>query len=142
MISLGVHGLSIVLISFGLINTQRARVHSPFERNLGWTGVALTVAGLVTLAPLFATGFAVVGLSFVASRKRLQGMALTLGSVAFFAAYVFGTHIGDEKASQPGSGLTVVFALALALIVTGLVAIGFLGAVSHGGTARSRTLEA
>lgn len=83
LISLGVHGLSIVLISFALINLQRRRTHSGVERNLGWSGVALTLAGLVT----------------------------------------------------PGSTLRGVFALAIALIVTGLMTIGLRATVRDGDAA-------
>lgn len=136
MISLGMHGLSIILISFGLINRQRTADGSQFHRRLGWTAVAVTIAGLLTVVPLFATGFALVGLSLLTWRRWLPGAVLTLGGLVFFAAYVFGTRIGDEAASKPDAGLSVIFAVALVLIVGGLSAIGVRPLVGYDGAAR------
>jgi hypothetical protein len=124
MVSLAVHGLSILLISFGLINVQRHSDVSPILRNLGWIAVAVTVVGLWTVLPLFATGLALVGILSVSSRNLMRGTALTIGSLVFLAAYLFGTHIGEEGAREPSGTLSIIFASALVLIVGGLVATG------------------
>jgi hypothetical protein len=117
-VSLGVHGLSVLLIAFGLIQVQRQLEASQRLRQIAWIAVVAVIVGQVALLPLFAIGLAVFAIILMLSSRRwLSGAAMTAGSLVFMAAYVFGTHIGDQTYPSPGQGLSVVFAAALALIV-------------------------
>ena len=130
LLSLGMHGLSIFLLTFGLIAMQRAATGAPRRRRLGWIGVGLCIAGLWTVLPLLGLGFALLGLSLIGTRHSLVGSLLSVGAVLFAAAYLFGTHLGDEGAAEPDTGLRIVFAVALVLIAGALALIGFRHAAS------------
>jgi hypothetical protein len=125
MISLGMHGSSIILISVGLINVQHATASSQTQARLGWASVALTLVGLATVVPLLAIGLALFGASLLVSRRWVSGGAMIVGSLAFLAVYVFGSHIGDEGAPNPSPELGAVFGVALVLIAAGLVLTGY-----------------
>jgi hypothetical protein len=125
MISLGMHGSSILLISVGLISVQHATASSPILARLGWASVALTLVGLATVVPLLAIGLALFGASLLVSRRRMSGGALIVGSLAFLAAYVLGSHIGVEGAPNPSPELGAVFGVAIVLMAAGLVITGY-----------------
>jgi len=124
LLSLAFHGLSILLISVGLILIQRDTATSPTLRTVGWIAVTVTIVGLLTILPLFLIGLACLGILWVISRSWVRGSVLTIGALIFLAAYLFGSHIGDEGARELSPALRVVFASALVLIVGGLVAAG------------------
>jgi hypothetical protein len=135
MLSLAVHGLSILLISLGLINMQRKTEASPAQRTVGWIAVTMTILGLLTILPLFLIGLACLGILWVVSRNWVRGSAVTIGALVFLAAYLFGSRIGDEGARELSDALSAVFASALVLIVGGLVATGLQQASDrHGAT--------
>ena len=123
--ALSVHGLSIVLLTIGLITfqlgTERA---SPLSR-LRWASVVVAIVGLWTVLPLFPMGLALLGVILSIRRRWVTGALLAGGSAVFLAAYVFGTHIGDESASAARGQLVLVFAVGLVLIAAGLAALGF-----------------
>lgn len=74
---------------------------------------------------MLAVGLALFGFTLCVARRWVSGVALVAGSTAFLAAYLFGTHIGDEGASDPSPGLSAAFAIALVLIAVGLALTGY-----------------
>jgi hypothetical protein len=124
MVSLAVHGLSILLISVGLIGMQLETAAPPTLRTVGWVANTITIVGLLTVLPLFLIGLACLGVLWVVSRAWVRGSVLMIGALVFLAAYLFGSRIGDEGAREIGPTLSVAFSSALLLIVGGIVSTG------------------
>jgi hypothetical protein len=126
-VSLGIHALSILLISVGLINVQEASDAASPLNWLGWVGVTATVLGLMMLLPLLAVGLVLVGLvSWLARRWVGSGVALIVGATALLAGYLpRDGRIGTEGAPAPRLEIRLVLATALVLISVGLVLTGY-----------------
>lgn len=124
MVRLALHGSSILLISFGLIGIHLVAPTRTSDRTLARLAVGFAVAGLLTLFPLIGIGFALVGAILMRSGAFVEGAALTLGSLTLVAAYLFGTRIGQEGASDPTTALAIVFGFGIVLILGGLLASG------------------
>jgi hypothetical protein len=123
-VALPIHGLTILLITVGLIGMQLSTSTRRAYRTLSWVAVALAVLGLLTFFPVLGIGLALVGVVVIVSGGLLEGAALTLGSLTLVGAYLFGSRLGEEEASDPSAPLVALFAFAIVLVVGGLVASG------------------
>lgn len=122
--TLPIHGVTILLLSAGLIAFQLGMEDGTRYPEAGWVGAGLTVLGLWSFLPFLPIGLVLFGVVLFLRGSRISGVALVTGSVLFFIAYVFGTHIGDESAADPNVVESVAFCVALLLISTGLILVG------------------
>jgi hypothetical protein len=126
VVSLGLHGLSSLLIAVGLVNVQRATGGASPLGGLGWAGVAAAVLGLMVLLPLLALGLVLIGLvSCLARRWVGSGVALIVGATVLVVGYLPPDgRIGTEGVPAPRLEIKLVLATALVLIAVGLVLTG------------------
>jgi hypothetical protein len=121
-IALGLHGLSIATIAFGLIQLERS---AAVGRSLiRWVGVALTIIGTFAWIVLLPPGLTVVGSSLWIQRGWRVGPAvLIVGSLALFLSYLLGARVGTEGAPDPSLSAALLFGSATILIPLGLVLV-------------------
>ena len=122
MIALGIHGLSLVTIAFGLVQLERspAAGGSP----LGWSGVVLVILGSFASFVLLAVGLSLLAVSlWIKPGWRAAPTVLVAGSLALLLSYLIGARVGTEDAPDPSLGAAVLFGAAGFLIPVGLVLI-------------------
>ena len=123
VISLGVHGISIVAIAIGLIHLQRWG--STDGSAIGWVGVALTIAGTAASFVLLAVGLILIAISLWLAREwRDVSIILIVGSIALLMSYLLGARVGTEDAADPSLAAAILFGGAALLISLGLLLIG------------------
>ena len=123
-LTLGLHGLTFVLITVGFVLMGRGLELAGWRRVAWWLGAALTVAGSVTGWVPFAGGMLVIGGFEIAARRQLAGAALITGAAALAAVYFRGVHYGDEHSRAASSVEEAVFIAVVILVAIGLSAIG------------------
>ena len=124
-VSLAVHGVSLVLLSTGLIWVA-LQVSEPVVGS--WVtraGAGVGIAGLLTVFPLIPLGFGIFSVGLVlAGRDRIGPTVATAGSAVLLAAVVLGARVGMEDAPELSDGLRVAFQAGVLLIAAGLVIVG------------------
>lgn len=124
MVTLAVHGLSIVCLVFGLGTFALAVVGDPRARTL-LLGMVVTITGLLTAFPLIPIGLAVVGVGLlIVRRARVAAILLLGGSAGLLAAYASGARVGMEGAPPMSSVEIAWFQVSVALAAAGLIALG------------------
>jgi len=124
--ALSVHGLSIGLLSVGLIAHARYSDASRPIRLLTRVGVGATVTGLLTVGPLIYIGLWLVGLSAVLERRAsIAGAAFLLGSVLYLVAYATGVRLGFEDAPALTGAQQALTVISLVAIAAGCALIGY-----------------
>ena len=109
VVSLGIHGLSSLLIAVGLVNVQLATGGASPLGWLGWAGVAAAVL-----------------VSCLARRWVGSGVALIVGATVLLVGYLPPDgRIGTEGVPAPRLEIRLVLATALVLIAVGLVLTGY-----------------
>jgi hypothetical protein len=123
-LTLGLHGLSIVSIAFGLIRQYQS---TPEIRNplLDWIGVALTIIGTFASFLILALGLTILAISlWTNDQRRLAPVVLVGGSTALALAYGLGARIGTEDAADPSLLAEILFGIGVLLISLGLLIVG------------------
>jgi hypothetical protein len=123
-ITLGLHGLLIVTIAFGLIRQQQTTIRN---RNplLNWIGVALTIIGTFASSLILALGLTIFALSlWTNDQRRLAPVLLVGGSTALALAYGLGARIGTEGATDQSLFAGILFGIGVLLISLGLLTVG------------------
>jgi len=125
-LALAVHGMSIVLLSIGLVLTARYVTQPIVGYRVTRVGAAVAIAGLLTVFPLIPVGFGIFAVGLVlAGRDRIGAVVATAGSVALLATYVLGgARVGMEDTPELSDGLRVAFQVSVLLIVVGLAIVG------------------
>ena len=121
-IALGIHGVSIASIAFGLIRLQRVVLDT--SRPLTWAGIILAVVGSFASLVLLGVGLAIVGVAVGNQRGWRAGPLLViLGSATLLVSYLLGVRIGTEGAPDPSTVAAASFGTAVLLIPLGLILI-------------------
>jgi hypothetical protein len=123
-LTLGLHGLTFVLITVGLVLMAGGLELAGWRRIVWWLGAALTAAGSVTGWLPFAGGLLVIGGFEIAARRPLAGAALITGAAALAAVYFRGVHYGDEHSRAASSAEEAAAIAGVILVAIGLSAIG------------------
>lgn len=124
-VALAVHGMSISLLSIGLVLTARYVTQPIVGSWVTRAGAAVAIAGLLTVFPLIPVGFGIFAIGLVlAGRDRIGAVVATAGSVVLLATYVLGARVGMEDAPELSDGLRVAFQVSVLLIAVGLVIVG------------------
>jgi hypothetical protein len=124
-VALAVHGMSIVLLSIGLVLTARDVTRPIVGSWVTRTGVVVAIAGLLTVFPLIPVGFAIFAIGLVlAGRGRIGAVVATAGSLVLLATYVLGARVGMEDTPELSDGLRVAFQASVLFIAVGLVIVG------------------
>ncbi len=124
-LALAVHGMSIVLLSIGLVLTARYVTQPIAGYRMTRAGAAVAIAGLLIVFPLIPVGLGIFAVGLVlAGRDRIGAVVATAGSVVLLATYVLGSRVGMEDAPEPSDGLRVAFQVSVLLIAVGLVIVG------------------
>ena len=124
-VALAVHGMSMVLLSIGLVLTARYVTQPIVGSWVTRAGAAVAIAGLLTVFPLIPVGFGIFAVGLVlAGRDRIGAVVATAGSVVLLATYVLGARVGMEDAPELSDGLRVAFQVSVLLIAVGLVIVG------------------
>ncbi|MFN2489214.1 MAG: hypothetical protein ABR529_05690 [Actinomycetota bacterium] len=122
VITLGLHGLSIVSIALELILHQRL----PDTRTslLSWIGVVLTIIGTFASFVALALGLTLVAISlWINLGWRITPVTLVAGSIALATSYALGARVGTEGAPDPSAPAAVLFGTAAFLIPIGLILV-------------------
>jgi hypothetical protein len=124
-VALAVHGMSIVLLSIGLVLTARYVAEPIAGSRVTRAGAAVAIAGLLAVLPLIPVGFGIFAVGLVlAGRDRIAAVVVAAGSVVLLATYVFGARVGVEDAPELSDGLRVAFQVSVLFIAIGLVIVG------------------
>lgn len=124
--TLAVHGMSIILLSIGLVLVARNAPRRSTGYWMPWVGTAVAIAGLLTVFPLIPVGFGIFGVGLVlAGRDRLSAFIAVAGSVLLLMAVILGARVGMEGSLELSDGLRIAFQLGVLLIATGFIAIGW-----------------
>ena len=124
IVTLGVHGLSIAGLVYGLGTYAFAVIGDPRARTI-LVGLAATIVGLLTLFPLIPIGLAVVGIGLlIVGLGRVAATLLLAGSTGLLAAYASGARVGMESAPPMSSAEIAWFQVSVALTAAGLIALG------------------
>ena len=125
LVALALHGMSMVLLSIGLVLTARCVTQPIVGCWVTRAGAAVAIAGLLTVFPLIPVGFGIFAIGLVlAGRDRIGAVVATAGSVVLLATYVLGARVGMEDAPELSDGLRVAFQVSVLLIAVGLVIVG------------------
>jgi len=124
-IRLAVHGLAIVFITLGLVMpfwmTPALDSATRYER----IASGLSIAGLLTVLPLFFVGIALLGVVTIAARGNLAaGLTLLLGAVLFAVSYGSGVRLGFEDGPPLSQIDRVLAASSITLVTIGICALG------------------
>lgn len=124
-LALAMHGMSIGLLSVGLVLKARYVTLPIVGSWLTRAGAAVAIVGLLTLFPLISVGFGVFAIGLgLAGRDRIGAVVAMAGSVGLLATYVLGARVGMEHAPELSDGLRVTFQVSVALIAAGLAIVG------------------
>ncbi len=122
--TLGVHGLVIACLAFGLGTLALEIRRDPRARTM-LLGIGVTIAGILTAFLLIPIGLALVGIGLLIVRGSRVAAALLLGgSAGLVAAYAAGARVGMEGAGPMSSGEIAWFQVSVALTAAGLIALG------------------
>ena len=125
IVSLGVHGTSIVLVGAGLLLTASRVDRPPWGRRLIVFGAWATVGGLLTVLPLIPVGLGIFGAGLIIARRSpAGGVALAAGATILLATYVLGARVGFEDAPPLSAGLRLAFQAGALLVLLGLSLLG------------------
>jgi hypothetical protein len=121
-ITLGLHGLLIVTIAFGLIRQQQTTMET---RNtlLDWIGGVMTIIGTFASSLILAVGLTFVAISLWRNGHRVAPVVLVGGSTALALSYALGARIGTEGAADPSLPAAVLFGIGVLLIALGLLIV-------------------
>ena len=137
MLTLSVHGLSILAIAVGLIGGHAALDLDGWRSRTWWLSTGMAFLGL-TLANIFFAlamlGFAVIAISI---RSLPTGAMLGIGGVFWTYLYLLGVRVGDEDARARTGGEEVLGLVAVSLMSLGLIGLGLLG-MRHARTSREQ----
>ncbi len=123
--SLAVHGVSLVLLSIGLILVALQVREPVLGSRVARAGAAVAVVGLLTVFPLIPLGIGIFAVGLVlAGRDRIGAAVATTGSAVLLATVVLGARVGMEDAPELSVGLRVAFQVGVLLIAAGLVIVG------------------
>lgn len=122
MLTLSIHGLSILALIVGLIGGHAALDLDGWQSRVWWMSTAMAFLGL-TIANIF-FGVAVLGLAIVAIsiRSLPSGAILSVGGVLWTYLYLVGVRVGDQNA-RAMTGTEE----ALGVVAAGLMSLGLIG---------------
>ena len=124
IVALGIHGISIGAIAFGLIELWTSLLrHTPGGR-IALVGIIVSIIGSFASFILLAIGLSVIAITLWSLGSRGVPVPLAVGSVALVASYVLGARIGTEDAPDPSLMAAVLFAVAVISIAMALVMLG------------------
>lgn len=125
LVALAVHGMSIVLLSIGLVLTVRDVTQPIVGSWVTRAGAAVAIIGLLTVFPLVPVGLGIFAIGLLlAGRDRIGAVVAAAGSMVLLATYVLGARVGMEDAPELSDGLRVAFQVSVLLIAVGLVIVG------------------
>lgn len=125
-LALAVHGMSIMLLSVGLVLKARYVTQPPVGSRLTRAGAAVAIVGLLTIFPLIPVGLGVFAIGLgLAGRDRSGAVLAMAGSVGLLAVYILGARVGMEDAPELSDGLRVAFQVSVALMAAGLAIVGW-----------------
>lgn len=124
-VSLVVHGMSILLLSIGLITAARNITKPIVGSWVTRAGAGVAIIGLLTVFPLIPVGFGIFGIGLVlAGQDRLGGIIATTGSAILLGTVILGARAGMEGAPELSDSLRFAFQVSVFLIAAGLFIIG------------------
>ena len=125
VVGLSLHGVSIVLLSIGLILVARQVTEPVLGSRVTRAGAAVAVVGLLTVFPLIPLGLGIFAVGLVlAGRDKIGAVVAAAGSAVLLATVVLGARVGMEDAPELSVGLRVAFQVGVFLIGVGLVIVG------------------
>lgn len=124
-IRLAVHGIAIVLMTSGLIMGNWIAPASDSATRYERIAAGVSIAGLLTVLPLFFVGIALLGVVTIVARRLLAvGLALLLGATLFAVTYGSGVRLGFEDGPPLSQVDKVLAASSITLVTIGLCALG------------------
>lgn len=126
MLTLSIHGISIVALILGLIGAHAALDLDGWQSRVWWLSTAMAFLGL-TIANIF-FGVAVLGLAIVAIsfRSLSNGAMMSVGGVLWIYLYLLGVRVGDQNARAPTGNEEALGVIAVVLMSLGLIGLGLL----------------
>ena len=128
MLTLSLHGFSIIAITIGLIGCHAALHLDGWQTKVWWLSTAMAFLGLTVANAFF--GVAVLGVAAIAVGLRSApiGAMLGIGGFLWIYLYVLGVRVGDQNARVATSSEEVLGLLAVGLMSLGLIGMGSLAA--------------
>ena len=124
-IRLAVHGIAIVLMTSGLIMRNWIAPTSDAATRYERIAAGVSIAGLLTVLPLFFVGIALLGVVTIVARGLFAaGLALLLGATLFAVTYGSGVRLGFEDGPPLSQIDKVLAASSITLVTIGLCALG------------------
>lgn len=125
MVTLAIHGVSLVSLVTGLILLMRDFRVLSAGTLIARMGLIIAVVGLLTVFPLIPVGFLLLAVGLLLVRvHRVAAFILGVGSVALLLSVVAGARVGMEDAPTLSGAATAWFQVSVWLIAAGLATIG------------------
>lgn len=123
------HATAIFLLTAGAVGIHRSAHGSAMQTRLGWSGVALVVAGQLFSLETTMLGFVIYGAAMVMAPRRpgWGGALLVVGAVGFLAATALNGPFWGDPNPRPATIPGLTFGVSLLLIAFGWIVLG----VSH-----------
>ena len=140
-IRLAVHGIAIMLITPGLIMRYWMTPTSDSATRYERIAAGLSIAGLLTVLPLFFVGVALLGVVTIVARGLLAvGLALLLGATLFAITYGSGVRLGFEDGPPLSQIDKILAASSITLVTIGLSSLGVVWLQQRNANAISQTV--